>query len=64
VVYKRRFGVSLRSFRRDIVNIRDAGIHLDADPPAIIAGCTSRRTPTHRSARPGEKGPLIERAFS
>ena len=30
--YKRRFGVSLRSFRRDIANIRDAGIYLDADP--------------------------------
>ena len=31
-LYKRRFGVSLRSFRRDIANIRDAGIYLDADP--------------------------------
>lgn len=31
-IYKRRFGVSLRSFRRDIANIRDAGIYLDADP--------------------------------
>ncbi len=31
-LYKRRFGVSLRSFRRDIANIRDAGIFLDADP--------------------------------
>ena len=30
--YKRRFGVSLRSFRRDIANIRDAGIYLDTDP--------------------------------
>jgi hypothetical protein len=32
VLYKLRFGVSLRSFRRDIANIRDAGIYLDADP--------------------------------
>ena len=30
-LYKRRFGVSLRSFRRDIANIRDAGVYLDAD---------------------------------
>ena len=28
-LYKRRFGVSLRSFRRDIANIRDAGLYLD-----------------------------------
>ena len=31
-IYKRRFGVSLRSFRRDIANIRDAGVYLDAGP--------------------------------
>ena len=31
-LYKRRFGVSLRSFRRDIANIRDAGGYLDAGP--------------------------------
>ena len=31
-LYKNRFGVSVRSFRRDIANIRDAGIYLDADP--------------------------------
>ncbi len=30
-LYKRRFGVSLRSFRRDIANIRDAGVYLDGD---------------------------------
>ena len=29
---KRRFGVSVRSFRRDIANIRDAGVYLDAGP--------------------------------
>jgi hypothetical protein len=28
-IYKRRFGVSIRSFRRDIANIRDAGVYLD-----------------------------------
>ncbi len=28
-LYKRRFGVSLRSFRRDIANIRDAGVYLE-----------------------------------
>ena len=31
-LYKRRFGVSLRSFRRDIANIRDAGVYLDTGP--------------------------------
>jgi len=31
-LYKNRFGVSVRSFRRDMANIRDAGIFLDADP--------------------------------
>lgn len=30
--YRNRFGVSLRSFRRDIAAIRDAGLYLDADP--------------------------------
>ena len=30
-LYKRRFGVSIRSFRRDIANIRDAGVYLDTD---------------------------------
>jgi biotin operon repressor len=30
--YRNRFGVSLRSFRRDIATIRDAGLYLDADP--------------------------------
>ncbi|HWT06653.1 MAG TPA: HTH domain-containing protein [Xanthomonadales bacterium] len=30
-LYKKRFGVSLRSFRRDIANIRDAGLYLDTD---------------------------------
>ncbi len=29
-LYKRRFGVSVRSFRRDIANIRDAGLYLDS----------------------------------
>ncbi len=31
-LYKRRFGASVRSFRRDIANIRDAGLYLDAGP--------------------------------
>ena len=31
-LYKNRFGVSVRSFRRDIANIRNAGIYLDTDP--------------------------------
>ncbi len=30
-LYKNRFGVSVRSFRRDIANIRDAGVYLDVD---------------------------------
>jgi hypothetical protein len=30
--YRNRFGVSLRSFRRDIAAIRDAGMYLGADP--------------------------------
>jgi hypothetical protein len=30
-LYKNRFGLSVRSFRRDIANVRDAGIYLDAD---------------------------------
>ncbi len=29
--YRNRFGVSLRSFRRDIAAIRNAGLYLDAD---------------------------------
>lgn len=31
-LYRRRFRVSLRTFRRDIANVRDAGMYLDADP--------------------------------
>ena len=31
-IYTSRFGLSVRSFRRDIANIRDAGVYLDADP--------------------------------
>jgi len=30
--YERRFGVSLSSFRRDMVALRDAGLYIDADP--------------------------------
>ncbi len=31
-LYRDRFGVSLRSFRRDIAILRDAGLYLDAHP--------------------------------
>ncbi len=30
--YRRRFGVSLRSFRRDIALLREAGLYIDAAP--------------------------------
>lgn len=49
-LYKRRFGVSLRSFRRDIANIRDAGLYLDADQGGDYRLRISRPTRTVRSA--------------
>jgi len=30
--YRRRFGVSLRSFRRDLALVREAGFYLEATP--------------------------------
>ena len=31
--YQRRFGMSLRSFRRDIATLRRAGFYIDAESP-------------------------------
>jgi predicted DNA-binding transcriptional regulator YafY len=30
--YQRRFGASMRTFRRDIAALRDAGLYIDAAP--------------------------------
>ena len=36
-VYRDRFGLGVRSFRRDMASIRDAGVYVDTDPQLAIA---------------------------
>ncbi|HEY0396314.1 MAG TPA: HTH domain-containing protein [Candidatus Elarobacter sp.] len=37
--FRRRFGVGVRTFRRDIATLRDAGMYIDADPNAYRMTC-------------------------
>jgi hypothetical protein len=37
--YHRRFGTRIRTFRRDIAALRDAGLYIDATPDAYRMTC-------------------------
>jgi hypothetical protein len=44
--YQRRFGMSLRSFRRDIALLRNAGMYIDTAGDGTIGCCAFSWTPT------------------